>query len=773
MAVNIVVDGQVVPAQAEANLLEALLAAKLDVPYFCWHKALGSVGACRQCGVKVYKTAEGSGQIVMACMTPVVAGMRVSIADAQAASFREAVVEAVLTNHPHDCPVCEVGGECHLQDMTVLTGHTTRQDRFAKRTHLNQDLGPFIKHEMNRCIACYRCLRFYRDYAGGDDFGVFGANRNVYFGRAKDGALENEFAGNLVEVCPTGVFVDKPFSAVFRRKWDMRATPSICPHCAVGCNITVQERAGKFRRVVNRFNETLNGYFLCDRGRFGVGFLESERRLRKPRRRGGGVLTHDETRDALVAVLHEDGVIGIGSPRASVEANFVLRELVGPENFYAGVSDYDAAQLEAAMVVMRATPMATLQDAEAADAILLLGDDPLVVAPRLALSLRQAAQRAPAALLAARGIPAWHDAAARNAATGQRNAVVVVSEAATWLDDVAAVVLREPPQDLAVAVAEWTARTGGDGHAAEIARGLKAAVRPVVVAGGGPALLFAAANIVLALRRQGIAARLAILMPEANSAGLGMMETRPLPVMGDAPVIVLENDLFRRGVDAEAVARARLVVLDHIETPTVNAAELAVAVGSFADCDGTFVNMEGRVQTFYKAIFGAEDPPASWMVLRDAGIAAGRFAEGTWATRSALLEAVGDAVPALAKCKAAPAAERQTPTLPHRFSGRTAMDARFDVREPAPPVHEDSPLGTTMEGAADGALAPLVWAPGWNSGQAVNKMQPPAADVFLYESLPSNPEFFSISARPEPERPAILADELSALAPAMIARRLS
>jgi NADH-quinone oxidoreductase subunit G len=767
MAMSIVVDGNLVPVSADANLLEALLAANKDVPYFCWHKALGSVGACRQCAVKVYKNAEDSGQIVMACMTPVAAGMRVAIADPQAVAFREAVVEAVLTNHPHDCPVCEVGGECHLQDMTALTGHSSRRDRFAKRTHLNQDLGPFIKHEMNRCIGCYRCVRFYKDYAGGDDFGVFGANRNVYFGRAADGALESEFAGNLVEVCPTGVFVDKPFSAVFRRKWDMRGTPSICPHCAVGCNITVQERGGRFRRVVNRFNETLNGYFLCDRGRFGAAFVASERRLRRSRR-GGGALTQDEARDALAAVLREDGVVGIGSPRASVEANFVLRELVGAENFYAGLSEFEAAQLEAAMAVMKVAPVATIQDAEAADAILLLGDDPLVVAPRLALALRQAAQRAPEALLAARGIPAWHDGAARNAATGQRIAVMIVSEAATWLDDVAATVLREPAEGLAVAVAECIGGAEPGGSAAEIAQALQGAARPVIVAGGGPALLFAAANVVLALQRQGVMARLAVLLPEANSVGVGMMDTRRLPAMGNAPVVVLENDLFRRGVE---FAPARMVVLDHIQTATVEAAELAVAVGSFADCDGTFVNLEGRAQPFYKAIFGADDPPASWMVLREAGIAAGRVAAGAWATHAALLDAVGDAFPALAKFKA-PLMDGQVPTLPHRFSGRTAMDARLDVREPAPPAHEDSPLGTTMEGAAQGVVAPLVWAPGWNSGQAVNKLQCTAdADVFVFATPPADGPNFAVPAGRPPARPAVLMEELSALAPAIIARR--
>lgn len=204
------VDGKEYEVNGADNLLEACLSLGLDIPYFCWHPALGSVGACRQCAVKQYQNAEDTrGRLVMSCMTPASDGTFISIDDAEAKQFRESVVEWLMTNHPHDCPVCEEGGNCHLQDMTVMTGHSFRRYRFTKRTHRNQDLGPFISHEMNRCIACYRCVRYYKDYADGTDLGVYGAHDNVYFGRPEDGVLESEFSGNLVEVCPTGVFTDK------------------------------------------------------------------------------------------------------------------------------------------------------------------------------------------------------------------------------------------------------------------------------------------------------------------------------------------------------------------------------------------------------------------------------------------------------------------------------------------------------------------------------------------------------------------------------------
>jgi len=779
---NIVVDGRVIRAKADTNLLEACLSAKLDVPYFCWHPALGSVGSCRQCAVKTFRgPADTAGQIVMACMTPVAAGMRVSVADAQAAAFREKVVEFVLTNHPHDCPVCEVGGECHLQDMTAATGHAARRTRFAKRTHLNQDLGPFIKHEMNRCIGCYRCVRFYRDYAGGKDFGVFGANRNVYFGRAADGALESDFSGNLVEVCPTGVFVDKPFSATFRRRWDMRATLSICPHCAVGCNITVQEREGTFRRVVNRYNETLNGYFLCDRGRFGTGFIESKQRLRASRDRGGA-LAHDAARDRLAEVLRRDDVIGIGSGRASVEANFLLRALVGPENFYGALSDQEAALLQTAVKVMRGTPIATVAEAERADAVVVLGDDPAMAAPRLALALRQAVLRPPADLLAAREIPAWQDGAARTSSAAHRNPFVIVTPEPTGLDQLASHLFRLPADEIAAAFLQ----DGATGPAACVSESLLAAENPLVVAGGSAAIIAAAANIVLSLRAQGKIARLSLLLPEANSLGLALLRPRPLSdALADVAgrhVIVLEADLHRHAAAGDVLvacaAAASLTVLDHIETPTVDAADTAVAVGCFADTDGTFVNQEGRAQRFYKAIFGADDPPQAWALLRDAGIAAGRLPEADLPTHQAVLVALAAAVPDLAGClDASPApGAAKPPTLPHRYSGRTAAHADEHVREPAPPEHADSPLGTTMEGQARADLAPLLWAPGWNSAQAVNKFQDEIGgklagghEVFVFGRPALAARKFDIP--PETERGATLPDELSALSPAIIARR--
>ena len=268
------VDGQQYEVNGAQNLLQACLSLGLDIPYFCWHPAMGSVGACRQCAVRQYKDADDDkGMLVMSCMSPATDQTRISIDDEEAKAFRASVVEWLMINHPHDCPVCEEGGHCHLQDMTVMTGHDRRRYRYRKRTRRNQYLGPFIAHEMNRCITCYRCVRFYNDYAGGTDLGAFGAKDNIYFGRYEDGTLESPFAGNLTEVCPTGVFTDQSHSDHYTRKWDLQFAPGICHQCSLGCNISPGERYGTIRRIENRYHGEVNGYFLCDRGRFGYGYV--------------------------------------------------------------------------------------------------------------------------------------------------------------------------------------------------------------------------------------------------------------------------------------------------------------------------------------------------------------------------------------------------------------------------------------------------------------------------------------------------------------------
>ena len=747
------IDDRAYRMNAEENLLHQCLSLGFDLPYFCWHPALGSVGACRQCAIKQFKDEhDKQGRLVMACMTPASEGARISIHDPEAVAFRAGIIEGLMLNHPHDCPVCDEGGECHLQDMTVMTGHDYRRYRFEKRTFRNQYLGPFLNHEMNRCIQCYRCVRFYREYAGGADFNAFGLRDLVYFGRERDGVLENEFAGNLVEVCPTGVFTDATLKQHYTRKWDLQMAPSVCVHCGLGCNITVGERYGLLRRVVNRYNGEVNRYFLCDRGRYGYEFVNSEHRVRKPTIRNGEThgeeISVEDARRHLHDLTRQSEIIGIGSPRASLESNFALLTLVGRDRFYAGIAESELRLLRLMLDILRSGCACTpsLREVELSDAVLILGEDVTNVAPRMALSLRQSARQLSMRLAGELKIPLWQDHGVREAAQDEKSPVFIATPCATRLDDIAVACYRGAPDDLArlgFAVAHAldprTAEPEGlttDQHelAQRIAAALKAAERPLVVAGSSlrsTAIVQAAAAVSGALpAREGSSERsctLSYLTAECNSFGLAMLTDAPLEAAFHAnphAAIIVENDLYRRlpakDVDAFFQACEHTGVLDCLETSTTARAGLLLPTAAFAEAEGTLVSSEGRAQRFYRVFPPDELIQETWRWL------------GEWLNLDHIIGELAAAFPELARVAgSAPPAEfrmagAKIPREPRRYSGRTAVLANIDVNEPPPPQDPDSPLSFSMEGNPDQPPSPLIpffWSPGWNSIQATNKYQ--------------------------------------------------
>ena len=451
------IDGKSVEVDGADNLLQACLSLGIDVPYFCYHPALGSVGSCRQCAVKQYNNKEdyeaGKGRLVMSCMVAPSDDMYISVDEKEAKEFRQSIVEFLMTNHPHDCPTCEEGGHCHLQDMTYMSGHNKRRYRFTKRTHHNQYLGPFIAHEMNRCIACYRCVRFYKDYAGGEDLGVYGSNNRVYFGRDSDGQFESEFSGNLTEVCPTGVFTDKTHSDRYNRKWDMQYAPSICHGCSAGCNISPGERYGELRRIENRYNGEVNGYFLCDRGRFGYGYVNREDRPMQALERINGKhvkINLDYALEETSKRIKGKKLIGIGSPRASLETNFALKSMVGFENFSTGLSHQQQALVNKTIEVLTTEGMynPSLDDIESHDAVLILGEDITQTSSRVALSVRQAAKNKAVKMAAALQTQEWLAEPVKRIGQQQYSPVYVVDVGQTKLEDISKVSCVATPEDI-------------------------------------------------------------------------------------------------------------------------------------------------------------------------------------------------------------------------------------------------------------------------------------------------------------------------------------
>ncbi len=745
------------------NLLETCLALGLDIPHFCFHPALGSVGACRLCAVKKFRDPDDrKGRIIMSCMEPVTEGLIVSIHDDEAKAFRAAVIESLMTNHPHDCPVCDEGGECHLQDMTVMTGHNYRRFDFNKRTYKNQNLGPFINHEMNRCIQCYRCVRFYRDYAGGKDLSAFASHNHIYFGRHEDGTLENEFSGNLVEICPTGVFTDKTLRKHFTRKWDLSNAPSVCVHCSVGCNTIVSERYNSLRRIMSRYNGAVNGYFLCDRGRFGYEFVNDEKRIRKAKIRFKKNDNQEEVENEVLfsalgaAFSNNKKIIGIGSPRASLESNFALSSFVGKENFYHGISKKEQLLTATILNFLQNTGVLTpsLKQIEKADTVIILGEDLTNTAPMIALALRQAARNRPNEEAGMKGIPIWNDAPVRELAQDVKSPVYIATPFKDSLDDIAETTLRASYADIAGFGSAIASSLNDEAPLSEIrnkahqklaekiADSLKKAKNPLILTGincGDDGIIRAALNIARALLSTGKKVMLSVVLPECNSMGLALIPGKSLDdVISLAAneeidtLVVLENDLYRRAcqesVDHLFEKSRQIIVLDHLMNNTSVQADILLPAATFAESEGTLVNHEGRAQRYYKALVNKAPVKESWRWTGDFIKIKNKNKADLWNRFDRIVASLASELPVFSKLQHyIPDADfrmfnAKIPRQTLRYSGRTAMFANIEVSEPKASQDPDSPLAFSMEGQPEhppSSLVPFYWTPGWNSVHAL------------------------------------------------------
>jgi len=757
--VTIYIDDLPYQVTDDINLLQACLSLNIDVPYFCWHPAMGSVGACRQCAVMQFQNEEDTrGRLVMSCMTPVTEGMRISFKNEKAHTFRQTNIEAIMTNHPHDCPVCEEGGDCHLQDMTLLSGHIKRRYPGTKRTHNNQYLGPFLNHEMNRCIGCYRCIRFYRDYCGGKDLNVFSSKNNIYFGRAESGNLENEFSGNLAEVCPTGVFTDKPFSKHYIRKWDLQSSPSICTHCSVGCNIYTTERGGIIRKINNRFNDDINGHFLCDRGRFGYQHINHENKLtqvwsRDHQSQKTHILDDNQAHIQLTQWLHEPDakIFGIGSSRSSIENNAALHKLVGKNNFYAGMPANEINQLTLLINTYESNQinLLSLKDIEQTDTVLLVGEDITQTAPRVALSIRQMTKNAGINKAAKFGIKPWQDEALRNITQDTKSPLIIINTHDTQLADVAKQNLNLTPNKQLELLLEVETYLGDDtSHCSElavaIASDLLNANSPAVITGTHSfdiALLSACLRISAILKTLKPNSGFYCASSAVNTLGLSLLcepeqDLNHLfqNISSNPPslLIIMETDLYRYFSDKKISNYLdkikHIVVIEQIITDTVTMADLVLPATSFSEQNSTWINNEGTAQHAYGVMppNDMRQTPYKWLAQHNSLSDDHKL--------YLYVQSLDSLLQPLSQFESINKSDFPIARQSLRSSARTAFFANIDVKEYAPKCDEETNLTYSMEGVSAFRQKTLddshhkittpvtgVWSPKWNSNQAINK----------------------------------------------------
>jgi len=376
---NIEINGKPLQVADGAMVIEAADQAGITIPRFCYHKKLSVAANCRMCLVEVEKVAKP----VPACATPVTDGMKIFTKSTMALEAQKSVMEFLLINHPLDCPICDQGGECELQDIAVGFGQDISRYSESKRVVTDKDIGPLIATEMTRCIHCTRCVRFGQEVAGIMELGATGRGENMRIGTYVERAVASELSGNVIDLCPVGALTSKPYRYT-GRPWENNQTKSIASHDCLGSNIEIETRRNKVMRVLPDDNESINELWLSDRDRFSYLGLKHDNRLQSPMIKQGNSWKEVDWQTALNyayeglnTVIKKEGVENIGtlvSPSATIEEMYLSQKLMrglGSNNIdhrlrQSDFSDQDIAPHFPSLAQ-------SLTDLESNDAVLLVG----------------------------------------------------------------------------------------------------------------------------------------------------------------------------------------------------------------------------------------------------------------------------------------------------------------------------------------------------------------------------------------------------------------
>ena len=619
--VAVTIDGRALRVPRGTLVLDAATEAGVHIPIYCAHPKMDPVAVCRMCLVQVEKMPK----LQPACATVVADGMVVNTQSAPVVKEREGVLEFLLLNHPLDCPVCDRGGECDLQDFTVRYGPSSSRFPITEKVHFNKalPLSDRIELDQERCILCWRCTRFYEEITGEKELVLQQRGVHTMVATFNGQPLQSEFQGNLPEVCPVGALthVKYRFTA---RPWDLQRTKSVCPGCSYGCNVNVDSRDFEVKRFASRDNPLVDDMWLCDEGRYSFPRWNSTDRIRQPLVRGsredraGTVVTTEAAVAAAAAQLGGvkerlgAGAIGvIGSPESTNEELWLLQRLARE---VLGTSHIDH-QLESFPGLDPAEHSLGIAEIEQCRAVVVLGPEPERFAPVLTLRLFKAETKKGVAVHRLDG--GARGAAAVNAAGGGEGLVGVIAD--------------ETGRSAAAAVYRALAATGATVKRLTITRGVNG--RGAKDLGLLPGLLpgYRAAKPAGRSGRE-----ILVGASEGSIAALVLINAAALGAAGE------DAELLRR-----ALARAEVVVaLESVPSPVSELATVLIPGHTLMEKLGTVTNCEGRVQRIRAALPPATATPAETRVL--GMLAAALGAEGWAGDPPRILREIAASIPAYA-----------------------------------------------------------------------------------------------------------------------------
>jgi NADH-quinone oxidoreductase subunit G len=631
--VNIEVDGKPVEGRRGQMVIEVTDNVGAYVPRFCYHEKLSIAANCRMCLVDI----EGAPKPIPACAQPINEGMKIFTKSPRAIAAQKATMEFLLINHPLDCPICDQGGECELQDLAMGYGRDISRYNDGKRVVKDKDIGPLVSTDMTRCIHCTRCVRFGEEIQGYPQLGTIGRGENVKISTYVEQSVDHELSGNIIDVCPVGALNNKPYR-YSARAWEMQQQATISPHDCVGSNLYAHVLRGTIKRIVPRDNESINEAWISDRDRFSYEAIYSADRLKTPQIKEAGEWRDIEWGDALahaaeVLTQADSDKIGvIASTAATVEESYLLSRLathLGTANIDHRVSRRDISDQDNDPVFESLG--CSIEDIEQQGAILVAGCNVRNEAPIIAHRLRKAANKGAEINFAnAREYEFFFDIANYVSGAGLVELLAGVAVAA---DAKSAAI-----KDICSGV------TASDAHKG-IAASLKDADDSLVLLGAIASShgAYAAVRALAAAIAEKTGSKLGFITIGPNAAGASLAGVLPHRDIGgkvsaktgkdvaamladDLDAVLLVNvepdaDIHAVTDAVEKLARQKFVIAmtPFVSDALLEAADLLLPIGTFAETSGTYVNAAATWQSFSGVATPVGESRPCWKVLRVLG----------------------------------------------------------------------------------------------------------------------------------------------------------